>query len=160
MSETLTRGSTSAPKSGKSKTLATWLALFGGALGIHRFYLHGAKDWPAWMHPWPTLLGLVGVARMHNLGQDDLLSWLLIPVLGVMLTLGMVSAIVIGLTPDERWAQRFGVRDGGQMQPTAWGPIFGVILALFLGGAVLMGTIAFSGQKYFEWQELNSPMPS
>ena len=27
-----------------------------------------------------------------------------------------------------------------------------VILSLLVGGAVLMGTIAFGGQKFFEWQ--------
>ena len=38
------------------------------------------------------------------------------------------------------------------MRATAWAPVLGVILALMLGGAALMGTIAFSGQKFFEWQ--------
>ena len=30
----------------KSKTLATWIAVLGGSLGLHRFYLHGFRD--AW----------------------------------------------------------------------------------------------------------------
>jgi hypothetical protein len=30
--------------------------------------------------------------------------------------------------------------------------VLGAIAALMIGGAVLMGTIAFSGQKFFEWQ--------
>jgi hypothetical protein len=142
----------------KSKTLATWIALAGGSFGLHRFYLYGARDWPAWLHPWPTLVGLAGAVRMNNLGQDDTLAWVLVPLLGMMISVGMVSAIAIGLTPDERWAQRFGGdREGAEtVRRTAWGPIFGVILALFIGGAVLMGTIAFSGQKYFEWQALSA----
>jgi hypothetical protein len=142
----------------KSKTLATWIALAGGSFGLHRFYLYGPRDWPAWLHPLPTLVGLVGAVRMHNLGQDDILAWLLVPLLGMMISVGMVSAIAIGLTSDERWAQRFGGDCEGAeaFRRTAWGPIFGVILALFLGGAVLMGTIAFSGQKYFEWQALGA----
>ncbi|TDM09039.1 MAG: hypothetical protein C4K60_06730 [Ideonella sp. MAG2] len=136
----------------KSKTLATWLAVLGGTLGAHRFYLHGLKDPIAWLHPLPTLLGLAGVIRMRNLGQDDTVSWLLIPILGGMISLAMLSAILIGLTNDERWAARFGV--AGQEAPsTGWGPVLGVIVALFLGGAVLMGSIAFGGQKYFEWQK-------
>ena len=28
----------------KNKTVATWLALLGGPLGLHRFYLHGLGD--------------------------------------------------------------------------------------------------------------------
>jgi hypothetical protein len=142
------------PREPRSKTLATWLAVAGGALGAHRFYLYGRKDWLGWLHPWPTLIGLAGVVRMRNLGQDDMLSWVLIPFLGLMLSWGMVSAIVIGLTPDERWASRHGAGRG--VQATAWGPVLGVIIALLVGGAVLMGTIAFGGQKFFEWQRLQA----
>ena len=34
--------------------------------------------------------------------------------------------------------------------------MLGAIVALLMGGMVLMGTIAFSGQKYFEWQHLQA----
>ena len=133
----------------KSKTLATWLAVLGGALGVHRLYLHGAKDPWAWAFWPPTLAGLVGVLRMRDLGQDDMLSWALIPLLGIALSAAMLSAIVIGLTPDERWATRFGeIR-----RPSGWGAVLGAIAALLIGGTVLMGTIAFGGQKFFEWQQ-------
>ncbi|WP_395699621.1 NINE protein [Aquabacterium sp.] len=131
----------------KSKALATWLALLGGSVGAHRFYLHGRRDVWAWLHPWPTLAGLVGVLRMRALGQDDHLAWLLIPILGLMLSQAMLAAIVIGLTPDERWKARFA-----SDQPGGWPAVIGVVAALMVGGAVLMGTLAFSGQKYFEWQ--------
>jgi len=136
----------------RSKTLATWLALSLGAFGAHRFYLRGRGDWLAWCCPWPTLIGLIGVWRMRTWGQDDPLSWVLIPLLGLMLCFGMLSAILIGLCPDEVWAQRHRQA----VVDTAWAPVFGVILALLLGGTVLMGTIAFGGQKYFEWQQLNA----
>lgn len=133
----------------KSKTAATWLAVVGGTLGLHRFYLHGAGDKAAWLYPLPTLAGLVGVTRMINLGQDDRIAWALIPLLGLSLSAAMLSAIVIGLTPDDRWS----ARHGGPIRPTGWGPVLGAITALLLGGTVLMGTIAFGGQKYFEWQQ-------
>ncbi|WP_234413864.1 NINE protein [Ideonella sp. A 288] len=134
----------------RSKTLATWLALLLGSLGAHRFYLHGRRDLWAWLHPMPTLLGLAGVIRMRTLGQDDHAAWLLIPVLGVMLSIAMLAAIVIGLTPDERWAARFS--PGVPMRPSGWAAVIGVVVALMLGGGVLMGTLAFGGQKYFEYQ--------
>lgn len=137
----------------KSKTLATWLALLGGSLGAHRFYLHGWRDALAWLHPLPALLGLAGVLRMRHLGQDDHAAWLLIPLLGLMLVIGMLSAIVYGLTPDERWAARYGQ----PRRPAGWLAVIGVILALLLGGGVLMGTLAFGGQKFFEYQQLNEP---
>jgi hypothetical protein len=140
----------SAPTHPRSKTLATWIAVVGGVLGLHRFYLHGFRDVAGWLHPLPTLLGLWGVQRVQTYGQDDRLAWLLLPLLGVMVTVAMLSAIVYGLTPDEKWAARF--HPGEPAQPTGWGSVLGVIVALMLGAAALMSTIAYSGQRYFEWQ--------
>lgn len=134
----------------RSKTLATWIAVLGGTLGLHRFYLHGWRDLPGWLHPLPTLVGLVGVQRMRALGQDDRLAWLLIPVLGLMISLAMLMAIVYGLTPDERWDQRYN--PGLASRATGWAPVLGAITALLVGASVLMGTVAFSGQRFFEWQ--------
>lgn len=134
----------------RSKTLATWIAVLGGAFGLHRFYLYGPRDWVGWLHPLPTLVGAVGVLRMRALGQDDRLSWLLIPVLGLTVSAGMLGAIVYGLTPDERWDARHN--PGLPGRATGWGPVLGVVLALLVGGIVLMGTVAFGGQKFFEWQ--------
>ena len=133
----------------RSKTVATWLAVVGGTLGLHRLYLNGVKDAPAWLHLPPTLLGLAGVVRMRQLGQDDQVAWMLIPVLGLMIALGMLCAILYGLTPDDKWD---ATRNPGHAPTrTAWGPVLGVIAALMLGAAILMGTIAFSIQKLFEW---------
>ena len=134
----------------KSKTLATWIALLGGSLGLHRFYLKGGHDVLAWLHPVPTLVGLVGVQRMLELGQDDKLSWLLLPLLGLMLAQAALCAIVYGLTPDEHWDARHN--PGAPVHATGWGPVLGVIAALMIGATALMSTIAFSGQRYFEWQ--------
>jgi TM2 domain-containing membrane protein YozV len=134
----------------RSKTIATWLALLLGALGAHRFYLHGPRDALAWLHWPPTALGLAGWVRMHNLGQDDPIAWLLLPLLGLMLSQAMLFAIVQGLTPDERWDSRHN--PGAPVHRTRWGPVVGVVLALLLGGIVLMSTIAFSIQHWFEWQ--------
>jgi len=132
----------------KSKTLATWIAVLGGTLGLHRFYLRGFGDLLGWLHAVPTLAGLVGVLRMRALGQDDRLSWVLIPILGLMIAQAMLHAIVYGLMPDDKWDARHNPGQSGTV--TGWAPIFGVIAALLIGATVLMGTIAFSGQKIFE----------
>jgi hypothetical protein len=132
----------------RDKTVATWLALGLGAFGAHRFYLRGVRDVCAWLHPWPTLAGLWGVQRVQSLGQDDRLSWLLLPLLGLMVAQACLFAIVYGLTPDASWAERW-------RQPlvqTRWGPVLGVIAALMLGATALMATVAFAGQRFFEWQ--------
>jgi hypothetical protein len=134
----------------KSKTVATWLALVVGAFGLHRLYLRGPHQVLAWLHAPITLLGLLGVQRMQAFGQDDRASWFLIPLLGLMVSQGALHAIVYGLTSDEAWQQRHN--PSGEVRATHWAPVFGVIAALLVGGAVLMGTIAFSGQRFFEWQ--------
>lgn len=134
----------------KSKTLATWLALVGGSLGLHRLYLHGWRDTVAWLHLMPTLAGMVGVQRALALGQDDRLAWLLLPLLGLMLSQAALCAIVYGLTPDERWDARHN--PGSPVRATRWGPVLGVIAALMIGATALMATIAYSGQRFFEWQ--------
>jgi hypothetical protein len=132
----------------RSKTLATWLALALGTVGAHRLYLRGARDPWAWLHPWPTLAGLYGVQRVQSLGQDDRLSWLLLPLLGLMLAQACLFAIVYGLTPDAVWAERHRQ----SLVETRWGPILGVVAALMIGATALMATIAFAGQRWFEWQ--------
>ena len=134
----------------KSKTLAAWIALLAGSLGLHRFYLHGFGDRWGWLHPWPTLLGTWGLLRMQQLGQDDRLAWALIPLAGLMVAQGALWAILYGLMPDERWNARFNPQ--GPEHKTGWPTVFAVVLALMLGAAVLMATIAFSGQRYFEYQ--------
>ncbi|MDH4059711.1 MAG: hypothetical protein OEU94_02745 [Aquincola sp.] len=139
-----------------SKTLATWLALVGGAFGLHRLYLHGPRDIWTWLHPWPTLAGLYGVQRMQALGQDDRLSWLLLPLLGLMVAQASLCAIVYGLTSDERWATRHA--PDSAPRPTGWGPVLGVIAALMIGATALMATIAFGGQRFFEWQIGTAPI--
>jgi hypothetical protein len=134
----------------RSKTLAAWLALLLGALGAHRLYTHGWRDAKAWLHPLPTLLGLLGVARMRMLGQDDQLSWLLIPLLGLMLSQGALCAIVFALTPDARWDARFN--PGHAVVQTGWGAVLAAIVGLTIGATLLMSTLAFGSQKFFEWQ--------
>ncbi|MFG6449729.1 NINE protein [Roseateles sp. BYS180W] len=134
----------------KSKTIATWLALGGGALGAHRFYLYGWRDALAWMH-WPiAIAGLLGLARAHSLGQDDRVAWALLPLLGLMLTQGMLCGIVYGLRPNDRWDAQ---HNPGRTSPsTHWGTVAGVILCLMLGAGFLMSTLAFCAQRYFELQ--------
>jgi len=134
----------------KSKLLATWLALLGGSLGLHRFYLYGWRDRWAWLFALPTLVGLYGVQRMREYGQDDHLAWLLIPLLGLMLAGTMLAAIVYGLTPDERWDARHNPAAPGPR--SGWAVVIGVVIALMLGASVLMATVAFSGQRFFEYQ--------
>jgi len=134
----------------KSKAMATWIALLGGAFGLHRFYLHGPRDVWGWLHPLPTLLGLYGVQRVQQFGQDDRWSWALIPLLGLALAASMLMAIVYALTPDETWNVRYN--PVGRASRSGWAVVIGAALALLIGAGVLMATIAFGGQRFFEYQ--------
>lgn len=138
----------------RSKTFATWAAIVGGVLGLHRFYLHGLRDPVGWLHPLPTLIGFYGVQRMRRLGIDDQTAWLLIPLLGASIFAAMTAAIVYGLTPDDRWNARFNPGPGPQHR-TGWSAVLGVVVALPVGAGVLMATIAFCAQHYFEY---NAPL--
>ena len=133
----------------RSKTFATWIAFLGGALGLHRFYLHGLRDSAGWLFPVPTLIGLYGVQRMRRFGIDDQTAWLLIPVLGAVLSIVTLTAIVYGLTPDDKWNARYN--PSGPQHRTGWSTIIGVMAALVIGAGVLMATIAFCAQHYFEY---------
>lgn len=138
----------------KNKTLATWLAFWTGPLGLHRFYLHGFKDMLAWLLPIPTALGLYGLERVQQFGQDDTLSWVLIPLLGFTLAGCAMNAIVYGLTPAEKWNARFNPQAdvSAPAGRTRWATIIGVVTALLLGTTVLMASLVFSFQRYFEYQ--------
>jgi hypothetical protein len=59
-------------------------------------------------------------------------------------------AIFYGLTGDERWGLRHN--PGQPVRSAGWIAVIGVIVALAIGATALMATIAFSGQRYFEWQ--------
>ncbi len=142
----------------KSKTLATWLALAGGSVGLHRFYLFGARDPWAWLIMLPTVVGAYGVYRMRDLGQDDVLAWWLIPLLGFALAASMLNAVIYGLRADDKWNAQFNAQSTTTKPSTSgWQAIVGVMVALLLGTGVLMATIAFSAQRYFEYQVETAP---
>ena len=138
----------------KNKTVAAWLTLFGGPLGLHRLYLFGLGDMVAWLHPIPTALGIYGIQRVQTLGQDDQWSWVLIPLLGFSFAGTALLAISYGLMATEKWNARFNASAGvdAPAGQTSWLTIGAVVAALLMGTTVLMSSIVFSFQRYFEYQ--------
>lgn len=123
-------------------------------MGLHRFYLYGLTDMLGWLLPIPTALGFYGLERVQQLGQDDQLSWMLIPLLGFTIAGCALNAIVYGLTPIEKWNAKFNPQ-AHVLTPagrTQWGTIIGIATALLLGTTVLMASLVFSFQRYFEYQ--------
>jgi len=136
----------------KNKTFAVWLTFFGGPLGLHRFYLKGFTDPLGWLLPVPTALGWYGVQRALELGQDDVTSWVLIPLLGFNIAGCALNAIVYGLMSMVQWNSKFNQDSENPSGQTSWLTIFGVSTALLMGTTVLMASIVFSFQRYFENQ--------
>lgn len=138
----------------KNKTLATWLTFLGGPLGLHRFYLRGFGDLLGWALPIPTALGLYGIERVQQFGQDDHWSWVLIPLLGFTIAGCALTAIIYGLMAPEKWNARFNPQLGAAAPPaqTNWVTVVGVATSLLIGSAVLMASMVFSFQRYFEYQ--------
>ena len=149
---TATHISTPAPVA--NKTLAVWLALVLGPLGIHQFYVRGVGSVWGWLH-WPvTLLGAVGFRLVLLEGTDNQAVWVLLPLLGVALAVPCLTAIVWALSPPERWNQRFNSsaptnHSAGATRPlTVWA----VVPALLVGAVALTSSLVISFQGYFEAQ--------
>ncbi len=138
----------------KNKTTAAWLALLGGGFGLHRFYLHGLRDplgYALWL---PTLVGLLGLRRVNVYGLDDPVSWFLLPLFGIALASSAFMAILYGLQTPEKWNARFNPESAldAPAGNTHWGTIGAIVVALLMGTVLLMSSVVYSAQRYFESQ--------
>jgi hypothetical protein len=142
----------------KSKTLAAWLSFLGGPLGLHRFYLFGFADTLGWLLPIPTALGVYGIERVQQLGLNDRISWVLIPLLGFTVAGCALTAIIYGLMTPQKWNSRFNphLEDDAPAGSTNWFTIGAVVLSLMVGATTLIASFAFSFQAYFDYQVAES----
>lgn len=141
----------------KNKTLATLLALLGGPIGLHRFYLHGWRDGWGWFMPIPTLVGVVGVMRTRQFGVDDQWGWLLAPWLGFSIAACALAALVYGLSSSERWNQRFNPTASSDAVAgnSNWFTICIIVLAMLVGTTALITALVLTFQHIFEFQSLS-----
>lgn len=98
----------------KNKTFATLLAFLLGGFGAHRFYLYGKKDVWAWTH------------------------LLLLP---LAVYAGFIEALVIGLTPDDKWDTTHNPQSGRQ-SASGWPLVILLVLTLAIGATVIIASIA------------------
>lgn len=123
----------------QNKTLTTLLAALLGGIGIHRFYLHGSKDWLGWLHMLSLPVSVTATLLLRN--TPPLFAGMLL-ILSVLC--GFIEALVIGLTPDDKWDARHN-QASGQVSESHW--VLALILVCTLGvGAT--GMIALLARSF------------
>jgi len=131
----------------KNKIVATLLALLLGGLGAHRFYLKGGADRLGVLHlcALPLTGILYGAVKPHPF-------YIVLPLL-VSFIAGFIEALVIGLTPDEKWDAKHNAGSGRQSQ-SHWVLVLLLVVTMLVGAIVLIGTMArlfdllFTGGAY------------
>ncbi|MBI1891490.1 MAG: hypothetical protein HYS18_12640 [Burkholderiales bacterium] len=132
----------------KNKVLATFLAAIGGAVGLHRFYLHGWKDRWGWLHL--ASLPLSGLAIRLWFGQPLLFT---ASPLVISFLAALIEALVIGLTPDERWDRSHNI-ESGKASASGWPLAVLLVLITGCGAVALIAVLArtldllFTGGAY------------
>jgi hypothetical protein len=126
----------------KNKTLTVFLAATVGCLGLHRFYLKGTRSWPGWAY-FICFTGFLGAglsiaerdpAFGYHMPYDIFQPGILLAALPMLVA--FLEAIVLGLTPDARFDQRF---NSGAQQHNHSGGLVVTLVALSLGiGSTLM----------------------
>jgi TM2 domain-containing membrane protein YozV len=119
----------------KNKTVATLLALLLGGFGIHRFYLKPGADRIGLLHLCclPVMGILYGAVKPHPF-------YMVLPLL-VSYIAGFVEALVIGLTPDEKWDAQYNTHSGQQTRSN-WVLVLLLVITMLIATTVLIGTIA------------------
>ncbi|MGX4643398.1 NINE protein [Massilia sp. SYSU DXS3249] len=120
----------------KNKTLATGLALVLGMLGAHRFYLYGAVDRLGLLHA-----GSLPVSALLYSQVDGIHPFYALLPLLVSSIVAFIGALVIGLSPDDKWDARFNPGSGRQSRST-WPLAVLLVLTLLVGTTVLIATIS------------------
>lgn len=119
----------------KNKTFATLLALLLGGVGAHRFYLKGGVDRFGVLHLCclPITGILYGAVKPHPF-------YMVLPLL-VSFIVGFVEALVIGLTPDEKWDAQHNPHSPRKSRSN-WVLVLLLVLTMLVAAIVLIGTIA------------------
>lgn len=120
----------------KNKTLATFLATVTGGFGLHRFYLRGKKDGWGWLHFATVPLSVLAV----TMGGDRQSMFLALPFIVSVLS-AFIEALVIGLTPDDKWDAHYNASSGRQSD-SRWPLALLLVLTTGIGAVAMIATMA------------------
>lgn len=128
----------------KNKTLATLLSALFGGVGAHRFYLHGSKDFWGWNYVVAFALFVCALFLMRS--QQSLIL-IFIALFPLSIYAGLIEALVIGLTPDDKWDAKYNAQSG-TTTTSKWPIAVVLVLAFALGFTALIAGIARATDLY------------
>ncbi len=120
----------------KNKTFATLLAFLFGGLGLQRLYLGGARDPWLWLHL--ASLPAAWLVALAAPQADGFYKLLPIILSGLA---GFLEALVLGLTPDDKWDARYNAASGRQSD-TRWPVAVVLVGSMMIGSGGLIATIS------------------
>ena len=127
----------------RSKAVAGALALFVGWAGAHRLYL-GWRFW--WLY---AVIAMPTMALALSVGGDEWFSQPTFFVAALVTVVSMLEAIVLCLTPDEKWDARYNAGSGIE-SANGWAVVLIAIVALMLGATLLMSVLAIGLEAYVQ----------
>jgi TM2 domain-containing membrane protein YozV len=126
----------------RHKALAALLAFLLGGLGVERLYLGMKRWWLPLIVSAPMIPLLIGVANWY---QTPPFFILMVPVIA-----GFIHALVLALTPDEKFDARFNGATTRRNR-SGWNAVLVAIVTLMVGATVLMTTLVLLFQTWFEY---------
>ncbi len=120
----------------KNKSFATFLALVFGAVGVHRFYLRGSLDRLGLMHV--ACLPIAGL--VYGLAPHADWFYKILPIL-VSAIVGVIEALVLGTTADEKFDASFNA-GSGRTSDTSWVVALWLVVATGAGATLLIATMS------------------
>ena len=132
----------------KNKAITTLLAFALGGFGLHRFYLSGMQDRWGWLHLATVPLTLAIVSGGPGWPAIFAAAPFILSVLA-----GFLEALVLGLTPDEKWDAQHNPHSGRQSD-SGWQLALLLVLTLGTGATALIAALArtfdilFTGGAY------------
>ncbi len=120
----------------KNKTIAALLAFLFGGIGLHRLYLGGWRDRWLWLH-----LSCLPLALLVALAAPDANGFYKLLPITVSGLAGFLQALLLGLTPDEKWDARHNP-DSGRQSDTHWPVAVVLVACMMVGCGSLIATIS------------------
>ncbi|MYN25822.1 NINE protein [Duganella levis] len=120
----------------KNKTLAALLAFLLGGLGAQRLYLRGWRDPWLWTHL--ACLPAAWLVAQIVPQADGFYKLLPIIVSGLV---GFLEALIMGVTPDDKWDARHNASSGRQSD-THWPVAVVLVASMMIGAGGLIATLS------------------